>query len=238
MLKSQDEILLQLTEQNAQLVDFCNIVSHNLRGPLVNMSMLVQIIEETPDPLEQKAYIAKLNPVIETLNSTFHELVEAIRIKQDLDVKSEYIYLNDSLDKALDVLESQISAAHATIDVDFDEVPKVYFPPNYLYSIFYNLLSNALKYHSPLRDPVIKIKSLKQDGKVLLTIADNGLGVDLKKHKDNFFKAGKVFHRHPNAKGFGLYINKIQVEAMGGKIWVESKPNLGTTFFIELTNKK
>jgi len=130
-----------------------------------------------------------------------------------------------------------VNKLNAVIQVDFDEAAAIYFPPKYLHSIFHNLISNALKYHSPKRQPVITLKSKKLEGKVLFSITDNGLGVDLVKHKDNFFKIGKVFHRHPNAKGFGLYMTKTQVEAMNSKIWVESKLDEGSTFFIEFTNQ-
>ena len=94
-------------------------------------------------------------------------------------------------------------------------------------------MSNALKYHAPGRRPLIKLSTQKLEDGTLLKVADNGLGIDLDKHKDNIFKIGKVFHRHPNAKGFGLFMTKTQVEAMGGKIWVESTAGEGATFFIE-----
>src|SRR5690606_16093585 len=80
-----------LTFQNTQLLDFCNIVSHNLRSPLVNMSMLIGFIEESGDETERKVYIDKLKPVIEGLNETFEELVESIQVQQDREIKSEHI---------------------------------------------------------------------------------------------------------------------------------------------------
>ncbi|WP_394350912.1 ATP-binding protein [Flavobacterium phycosphaerae] len=55
-------------------------------------------------------------------------------------------------------------------------------------------------------------------------------------HKDNIFKIRKVFHKHPDARGFGLFMTKTQVESMGGRIWIESIPNKGSTFFIEFNN--
>jgi PAS domain S-box-containing protein len=238
MEEKQAALVKQLSAQNIQLVDFCNIVSHNLRAPLVNMSMLVQFIEETPDPVQQKELISKLNPVIENLNTTFNELVESIQIKQDLEIKSEHLYLKDCMHRTLKVLASEINRSAAMIDTDFDDAPIVYFPPKYLYSIFHNLISNSLKYQSPKRKPIIKLQSKKLDGSILFSVNDNGLGIDLVKHKNNFFKIGKVFHRHPNAKGFGLYMTKTQVEAMNSKIWVESTPDIGSTFFIEFKNQK
>lgn len=237
MEEKQAMLVQQLSAKNTQLVDFCNIVSHNLRGPLVNMSLLVNYIEESTDTEDQVLLISKLHPVIDNLNTTFNELVESIQIKQDLEIKSEHIFLKDCVQRALEGLESIINKSGAIIEIDFDNSPSVFFPPKYLHSIFYNLISNSLKYQSPARSPRIKLTCSKLDGKALLSVSDNGLGIDLVKHSENFFKIGKVFHRHPNAKGFGLYMTKTQVEAMDGKIWVESTPDIGSTFYIEFSNQ-
>ena len=77
----------------------------------------------------------------------------------------------------------------------------------------------------------------KNNNNIILSISDNGLGIDLKMYKDKLFKIRKVFHHHPEAKGFGLFITKTQVEAMGGKIWAESIPGKGSTFFVEFVNQ-
>ncbi|MBC8985385.1 PAS domain S-box protein [Pedobacter sp. N36a] len=238
MEEKQAALVQQLSSQNTQLIDFCNIVSHNLRAPLVNMSMLVEFIEDTDNPEEQKTLISKLKPVIENLHTTFNELVESIQIKQDLEIKSEDILLTDCIRRTFEGLQSEINKSEAIIETDFEDAPSVYFPAKYLYSIFHNLFSNCLKYQSPKRKLVIQLKSKKIDGKVLLSFTDNGLGIDLEKHKDNCFKIGKVFHHHPNSKGFGLYMTKTQVEAMKGKIWVESQIDVGSTFFIEFINQR
>ncbi len=235
--EKQSVLVKQLSAQNTQLLDFCNIVSHNLRGPLINMSMLVSFIEESNDPEEIKLLVSKLSPVIESLNTTFNELVESIQVRQNLEIESETVVLRDTLQRALDGLEMEIERSGAEITVEMDNAPTVNFPPKYLNSIFHNLISNALKYRSPDRPLKIEIKTRKNAGSVLLTVKDNGLGLDLEKHKDSVFKIGKVFHKHPNAKGLGLYMTKAQVEAMGGKIWVESAPDKGAIFYIVFTNQ-
>jgi PAS domain S-box-containing protein len=235
--EKQSVLVKQLSAQNTQLLDFCNIVSHNLRGPLINMSMLVSFIEESNDPDEIKLLVSKLSPVIESLNTTFNELVESIQVRQNLEIESEIVVLKDTLQRALDGLEMEIERSDAEISVDLDKAPTVNFPPKYLNSIFHNLISNALKYRSPNRQLRIEIKTRRNAESVILTVKDNGLGLDLEKHKDSVFKIGKVFHKHPNAKGLGLYMTKAQVEAMGGKIWVESAPEEGATFFIVFTNQ-
>jgi PAS domain S-box-containing protein len=235
--EKQSVLVKQLSAQNTQLLDFCNIVSHNLRGPLINMSMLVEFIEETNDLDEIKLLVSKLNPVIESLNTTFNELVESIQVRQNLEIECEDIVMKDSLQRALDGLEVEIAKSKAELIIDLAEAPIVNFPPKYLSSIFHNLISNALKYRSPDRKLKIQIKATRTGNSVLLMVKDNGLGLDLEKHKDNVFKIGKVFHKHPNAKGLGLYMTKAQIEAMDGKIWLESSPDQGATFYIVFTNQ-
>jgi sensor histidine kinase regulating citrate/malate metabolism len=73
---------------------------------------------------------------------------------------------------------------------------------------------------------------------VVLDIKDNGLGIDLKKHKAKLFGMYKTFHNNKEARGIGLFITKNQVEAMGGKIEVESTVNKGTTFKIYMKHEK
>lgn len=235
LLIEKQRLVEQLSLQNTQLVDFCNIVSHNLRGPLVNIEMLVKFIEESEDESEKTMMLSKLNIVIDSLHLTFNELVESIRIKQDYQVKSSNILLEDCIKHTLNQLQMEIKKTEVSVHSHFEEAKKAWFPSKYLYSIFYNLISNAIKYQSPDRKLEIVISShVTTKNTLLITFKDNGLGIDLDKHKENIFKIGKVFHRHPNAKGIGLYMTKTQIEAMNGKIWVESKVNEGTTFYIEL----
>jgi signal transduction histidine kinase len=233
----QSVLVKQLSAQNTQLLDFCNIVSHNLRGPLINMSMLVEFIQESNDLEEIRLLISKLDPVIQSLNTTFNELVESIQVRQNLEIETEDILLKESLQRALAGLEMEIAQSDAEITIDLDEAPVVRFPPKYLSSIFHNLISNALKYRSPDRRLTIEIKATRTADSVTLMVKDNGLGLDLKKHKDSIFKIGKVFHKHPNAKGLGLYMTKAQIEAMEGRIWVESAPDMGATFYVVFTNQ-
>jgi signal transduction histidine kinase len=106
------------------------------------------------------------------------------------------------------------------------------FPKMYLESIFYNMISNALKYSKADVPPVINISSRAVDDKIIITFADNGLGIDMKRHANNIFKLNHTFHTGFDSKGIGLFMTKTQIETFGGKISVESEPNVGTTFTI------
>lgn len=227
-----------LSFQNTQLGDFCNIVSHNLRAPLINMNMLVDLIDKSEDDRDKQRLIEKFKPIINNVNETFSELLESLQIQQDLEVNSEEVVIMDYFKKVLKGFEGQITHSKAVIEADFDEAPIIHFPPKYFSSTLHNLISNSLKYKSPERRPMIFLKTIRKNGKIILSVKDNGLGIDLTQHKDDLFKIRKVFHYHPDAKGFGLYITKTQVETMGGRIWVESQPGVGSTFFVEITNQE
>ena len=232
----EDARLLEL--KNTQLIDLCSILSHNLRAPLINISMLVDYAEQSQDEIERNEVLAKVKPVVNYLMDDLNELVESIQVSQDIDIKVDKIVLKDALEKVLQRFGAQIDQFKADIQYNFEQAPVIYFPQNYIDSILSNLISNALKYKSPDRNPVIKIETInKKNNRIVLAVNDNGLGINLDIHKDNVFKIRKTFHKHPDARGFGLYMTKNQVEAMNGKIWVESKPGEGSTFFIEFKSQ-
>ncbi len=226
-----------LTFQKKQLEDFCNIISHNLRAPLVNISMIIEMLAENSNEIEKGVLLDKLNSTTKNLSEIFNELVESIQILQDNEIESEELDLAFYVQKVMENLQIEIDQSGAVIETNMDAVPKIYFPNNYLKSILQNLISNALKYKSPDRSPVIKIATEQLDNSIIISVTDNGLGLDIEKHKDDLFKIRKIFHSHPEAKGFGLFLTKSQVESMGGKIWMESTPGVGSTFYIQLINQ-
>lgn len=229
--------LSSLSFQKRQLEDFCNIISHNLRSPLINISILIEFITASENESERKIFIEKLSIATNNLNEIFDQLVESLQIKEDTEIKSENLIFQDYLQKILDGLQGQINKSQAIFEIDFSGSPNVHYPSKYLTSLLQNLISNSLKYQSLQRKPIIKIKTERTANSVILSVSDNGLGIDLKKHKDHLFKIRKIFHSHPEAKGFGLFITKSQVEAMEGKIWAESMPDVGSTFFVEFKNQ-
>jgi signal transduction histidine kinase len=109
----------------------------------------------------------------------------------------------------------------------------VNFNKSYLDSIFLNLITNSIRYADPERKIIIDIKSrITRKGNFQLLFSDNGLGMDMQKVGDEIFGLYKVFHKHPDSKGMGLYLVHSQVTALGGTITVDSKVGVGTTFTI------
>jgi PAS domain S-box-containing protein len=235
--KKLNEQMTLLEKSNKQLSDFCNIVSHNLRSPLFNMSILVDFIESSKEIEEQLTLISKMKPVLNSLNETFNELVESLQVRQNSDVLIENLRFDDIFKKVIKNFQPRIDIFGLDLKIDFSEVESVDFSRKYLESIFMNLISNSFKYKSPESILSINIKTYFKNNSILFIYKDNGIGIDMDKFGNQLFKLGKVFHSHPNAKGFGLFMTKDQIESLGGRIWAESKPNKGTAFFIEFKAK-
>ena len=199
--------------------------------------MLADYLDEAEDAAERKEIQTKLVKVTNHINEVFNELIDTLQVMEDIDIKSEHINLEECLSKIIKQIESQIEAERVDIQIDFSDAPQIYFPKKYMESIFSNLLSNAIKYKSPERTPSIQFKSKKEIGCIVVSVKDNGLGIDLDLHKERIFKIRQVFHNHSDSKGLGLFMTKTQINAMGDEIWVESEVNRGSTFFIKFKNQ-
>lgn len=221
-----------LTEQNKRLLNFSYIVSHNLRSHASNIQGISALIENASSDEDRDEMIQLLKKVAGNLNETLYNLNNVVNIQTSIDIIIEPLNLYEYVVRTLATQNSQILFREATI---INEVAKdIYINYNraYLESILLNFLSNALRYSHPERKPVISLKCEEENEQLVLSIADNGIGIDLKKHGDNMFGIYQTFNGNADARGFGLYITKNQIEAMGGKVVVESTVGKGTRFKI------
>ena len=223
----------KLTYQNAQLAEFAHITSHNLRAPVSNLNSLLEYYHLTNSDEDRVILFKKFEKVIHHLTLTLNTLVEALKTKNDIVQNTENISFDEVLEITKEILYGKILKAGAIIKSDFSSIRTINCNRIYLESIFLNLLSNAIKYKSEDRIPEIIITSEIEDNKLRLSFKDNGMGIDMVRNGDKLFGLNKVFHRHPDALGVGLFITKAQVEAMGGKIFATSKVNEGSTFCVE-----
>jgi len=222
---------IDLENRISQFEDFNRIVAHNLRGPAGSIQMILEMYAETDSSVEKAEYLKMLKLSSTTLIDTLNELMKVLEIRNNKNMTYDACIFADVVKNVETMLKGQIIKKEALINTNFN-IPGMSFPKMYLESIFYNMVSNALKYSKPLVPPVITINSEFVDGKLLLTFNDNGLGIDLKKHGEEIFKLNSVFHNGYDSKGVGLFMTKTQIETFGGNIKVESEPNVGTTFTI------
>lgn len=229
------EILLQesnkiIIEQNARLMNFTHIVSHNLRTHASNIKSTLSIYDAEEDAEEKALILEMANQAADNLNQTIADLNDIVAVQSASSNLKSTLYFEDVFLNASHVLEREIKASQAIIHTDFSQCEKMDYVPAYLESIFHNFLSNAIKYRRPGIRPEIKITTGIENGDIAMTFSDNGLGIDLAKHKEKLFGMYKTFHNHPDSTGVGLFLTKYQVESLGGNIMVESAVNVGTTF--------
>ena len=221
-----------LNEQNKRLMNFSYITSHNLRSHTSNIKSIVSFMEEAESEEEKTEMLEYLKTVSNSLDETIHNLNDVVSINNSVNLIYRPLFLIEFVSKATDLLKEQIILKHAIIDNKLLIDATVNYNPAFLESIMLNFLSNALKYSHPERRPVITLDSYMENGQFVLTIADNGIGIDLEKNGDKLFGFYKTFNGNSDARGLGLFICKNQVEYMGGKIEVESELGKGTTFKI------
>ncbi|MFD0941913.1 PAS domain-containing protein [Pedobacter boryungensis] len=221
-----------VTEQNKRLLNFSYIVSHNLRSHSSNIQGISTLIESAKTEEDRDEMIQLLKTVANNLNETLFNLNNIINIQTSIDIIVEPLNLYDYIAKTLITQNAQILVKEATVLIKVDEDIEIMYNKAYLESILLNLISNALRYSHPDRKPVISMACFEENGQLVLHVSDNGIGIDLKKYGDKMFGIYQTFNGNADARGFGLFISKNQVEAMGGKIEVESDLNKGTTFKI------
>jgi PAS domain S-box-containing protein len=236
--KEIQSLLLVTKDQNERLRNFAHIVSHNLRSHSGNITMMLDLLNfEFPD-LSGNEFIQLLGTASENLKETIAHLNEVVLINTSLSENLQNLELHEYMDNTIKNVSVIAQKAEVQIDNQIDPQVKILAIPAYLDSILLNFITNGIKYRSPDRDSFIKISSTTNDEFVILTIEDNGIGIDLKKNRDKLFGMYKTFHSNKDARGIGLFITKNQIEAIGGKVKVESIVNKGTTFKIYFKHEK
>jgi PAS domain S-box-containing protein len=220
-----------ISSQNNRLSNFSHIVSHNLRSHAGNLKMLLDLLKSA-DEKEREEMLQHLEAISDGLSITISHLKELVEIQFEVKIVKEKLNLRSYLKNILNILHNEITKHGVTIEINIPLDVTVDYNPAYLESILLNFTTNAIKYSSTERKPMISYDFSITDGKKVLAVSDNGLGIDLKKHKNSLFGMYKTFHKHQNSRGIGLFITKNQVEAMGGRIEVTSEVNKGTTFKI------
>jgi len=218
-------------DQNNRLSNFAHIVSHNLRSHASNLSMVLNLIKEA-DEDEKEEMMHHLEAISDGLSITISHLKELVEIQFEVKTERQKLNLRYYLKNILTILHHEITKHGVTIEINIPLDVTVSYNPAYLESVLLNFTTNAIKYSNPKNKPMIVYDFELINGQKVLSISDNGLGIDLKKHRNSLFGMYKTFHKHQNARGIGLFITKNQVEAMGGKIEVSSEVNKGTTFKI------
>jgi PAS domain S-box-containing protein len=226
-------IIEELSQRNTDLEQFAYIVSHNLRAPVANIVGFARALQRPElDDVTRKKFKEGLLSSSQKLDIIIKDLAVILQIRRAVSEPRQPVSLVELVEDVRSSISNMIEKEHAQIEYDFP-VQEIMAYKTYMHSIFYNLISNSIKYRQPHIPPIIKISSRKTNNKIELVFSDNGMGIDLATKREQVFGLYKRFHPHIEGKGVGLFMTKTQVETMGGKIMINSEINNGTEFKME-----
>lgn len=230
----REQLIKELNNSNEDLRHFSYITSHNFKAPLSNLIGFLNIIDDIPieNPVLMQI-IQGFKTSTHLLNDTINDLVKILVIRDSDSMALQKISFAKIMQQVITQVENLVHESEAEIQTNFKSAPSVVFNETYLESILLNLLTNAIKYRAYNRPLKINITTKHQAENVVLVFEDNGIGLDLERHREKMFGLYQKFHDRPNSKGMGLYLIKSQLETLGGSIDVESKVDVGTRFILK-----
>ncbi len=228
-----EEINRELERSNAELQQFAYVASHDLKEPLRKIASFSDLLESRlKDGLDArgKEYLHFIVDGVDRMQSLIDDLLEYSRVgrgERPLQrVELEHVAERAAADLSVAIRESGAS-------VTWGKLPAVVGDAQELGQLLLNLIGNALKFHSG--PPRVRIEGETRARDVVISVRDEGIGIDPAYH-DRIFSLFKRLHsrdKYPGT-GIGLAICKKVVEHHGGKIWVESEPGKGATFFFTI----
>jgi signal transduction histidine kinase len=238
LLEKSDQIAqqnAQLKQANEELQQFAFITSHDLKEPLRMIGSFSQVIQQNyAEKLggETGTYFRFINDGVTRMNALLDALLQYATIGK-IEIEPEDVSIAEVVGIAKDNLHVKIEETFGNIMCG--ELPKVVSMQSLLVQLFQNLIGNALKFNKPNSRPIILINAEEQRDNWLFSVEDNGIGID-KEHADRIFVIFQRLHNRDKYEGTGIGLSICQkiVHQLGGKIWVESEPSKGATFFFTL----
>ncbi len=226
----------ELTRTNVDLDTFVYIASHDLKAPITNIEGLLAALRyELPAAVQEEEMTSQLlgmiQGAVERFRTTIDQLTDVSRMQHAQNQPAEQVLLAAVVEDVRLDLEPLLSSTHAQLTVEVAPDLTVHFAPKNLRSVVVNLLSNACKYHRPGLPPVVRLRAVRQAQQVVLTVADNGLGMSEAQLRQ-LFGLFQRLHTHVEGSGVGLYMVKRLLENAGGTIAVQSQLEQGTTFTV------
>jgi PAS domain S-box-containing protein len=234
--KERVRITEELIKRNKALEQFTYVISHNLRAPVANIRALTEILKETDSFESEQELVQKMSLSVLNLDTIISDLNQILQIKQQQNSLKERVNLHELMSSISLSIKNLIVQENVSIQMDVDQGFSITAVKGYLYSIFYNLTLNSIKYRRKDAHPMIRIRCSVENEQVSIGFQDNGKGIDLEKNGDSLFGLYKRFDSTVDGKGLGLFMVKTQVEELGGTIDVQSVMGAGTLFVVRLPN--
>ncbi|EMR04505.1 PAS domain-containing sensor histidine kinase [Cesiribacter andamanensis] len=222
----------ELQRTNTDLDNFIYTASHDLRSPIVNLEGLISMLQRNlAQQLEAQngQLLNMMTTSISRLKRTIDGLTDITRIQKE-DEQRELLSIDQILQEVKQDVAGLLEESGARLETEL-QVPSLEFAPHNLRSILYNLLSNAIKYRKPDVPLVIRIQTYRHENHIVLSVEDNGLGINAANQK-KLFSMFKRFHSHVRGSGIGLYLVKRIIENAGGRVEAQSQEGQGSRFCV------
>jgi PAS domain S-box-containing protein len=220
-----------LFKKNNDLSNFIYTTSHDLKAPINNIEGLIDMLEEHKEISNQYSKeFEMLKSSIKMFKDVLNDLAEIGRVQEDGKGGVSRIEFKGIFEEIKWALNDDIKKSDATLFDDFSKAPIIDFSKKNLRSVFYNLISNAIKFRSPKRPPIVNVcTEMIGSEYIMLKVSDNGLGIkDEDKHK--VFSLYGRLNPSIEGSGVGMAIVARIIDDSDGKIEIESEPGMGTTF--------
>lgn len=237
VLRQADELAQlahDLERSNAELKKFAYVASHDLQEPLNQVANYVQLLEmRYQNQLDEDAneFISFAVEGVSLMQTLIDDVLAYSRVDSQ-SIEFELIEVEKPLNQALANLRTRIAESGAMIS--HDPLPAVLADNTQLMQLFQNLIANAIKFRSA-KSPEIHIGASRQEDSWLLSVRDNGIGIE-PQFSDRIFVIFQRLHTRDEypGTGMGLAICKKIVECHRGRIWVESELGQGATFYMTI----
>ncbi len=235
-LTRQKQIEEELLSKNAQLESYVYTVSHDLKSPIIAIQGFCRLLmKKQGERLDEKGreLLERITEISRRAERMIVDLLAYARTEKDARGEFEFI---DTYAVVQSIIEElKIKWGQPVIFVVSKNLPEILFHKESFRQILANLIDNAIKYSRDQASPVVKIDCKVEDGAVVFSVEDNGVGIDPSLHKKIFevFERGEVSEK-VEGTGIGLSIIKRIVETHHGDIWVESQKGKGATFYVRL----
>ena len=230
----------ELKEANGELEAFTYSVSHDLRAPLRHMDGFSRILQQeygTHLPEEARHYLDRVRSATTHMSRLVEDLLQLSRLGRQAPQRRA-VALAELLEQArAEVLEA--ATQPRAIDWQVQDLPEAEVDASLFHQVLVNLLSNAIKFSRNQERPVIQIGTRTEHGETIIFVRDNGAGFD-PRFADKLFGVFQRLHRQDEFEGTGIGLATAQriVHKHGGRIWAESQPGHGATFYFTVPARK
>lgn len=236
----REKLITELESKNAELERFTYTVSHDLKSPLITIKGFLGFMGEDAKRgnLERlESDIQRVSDAADRMQRLLNDLLELSRIGRLVN-QPKSVDLNQMILEVCDLLQGRIDASNIKVNVQ-EHLPTVYGDQPRLFEVFQNLIDNACKFMGDQTSPTVEIgeAGTAEDGNAILFIRDNGIGIE-PRFKDRIFGLFDKLDPHTEGTGIGLALVKRIIEFHEGRIWVESEPQNGSTFYFTLPMRK